>query len=433
MQVKNIFSRIVIVVALLLGSTLFAAAVSAQDETGRPTKKPPTNTKKPPVKKPPVKPTPAPLTVTLVVMSDQPGTEVYLNGARRGTTNAEGRVQIDDLKLGHYTVEVRKDGFRNAIRGFQAGTDSPTLVFKLEPDLDRFVKEFDALLAAGKLSGPQSPSAFEVMEKMAARFPDSPEVTRMRGLLATKFVEIAKPAIDGSVVNAKTLTREEIVKALDAINNAAAVKSNDTRIQAETAYLRGLLALKDFLTGNSAEGGGLATARAEFERALQADEAWSPPRYYLGSVLLMQGDSAAAEAMLVRTVQLEPRWVVAQAKLGAAYQASGKHKEAIEAFRKALEVDPTFAAAQAGLGLARVSKGETKEGLKDIERALQLDPASGVPHLCKGLALAQSKKKKDWELAVQELKKATQKNLNNADFLNSNAEKLAAELEKRKR
>lgn len=437
MHTKNnmlqLASRTVLTVSLI---AVFGLTALGQDPTGRPTKKPP---KKPPttVKRPPVKPDPEPPTVTLTVMSNAPGAAVLINGNRRGMTDAEGKFQIEKLGLGQYSVELKKDGFRSAVRGFNAGSEAPTIVFKLEPDTDRYAKEFDALIDAGKLTGPESPNAFEVLQKLAAAHPDEPQVPRMRGVLSARLVDLVRPGLTNTIVNWRTITRDEIVRALDACVQALSVKSDDQKVQSQAAYLRGVLAYRDYLTSGApaseGENGGVASARAELEKAIQLDDSSAMARYYLASVLLVSGDAASAESNFVKVTQLEPRWAIAHVGLGRAYQASGKHKEAIEAFRKALEIDPTLATAQAGLGLARYSKGDTKQGMKDLEKAVQMDQSSGVASYHLGLALAQSKKKKERDLAIEELKKAMQKNPDNLDFLNRDAEVAIAKLQTAKK
>src|SRR5499427_1116328 len=132
-------------------SLVFAisSAVLAQDPTGRPTD--PKNKKNPaPAKKQPAKSN-EPFTVMLTVLTTPPGSTVLVNGEERGVTNEERKLQLDKLPLGHYNIEVRKEGFNNVTKGFEAGTESPTVVFKLEPKLDDYIKEFNGLVTAGKL------------------------------------------------------------------------------------------------------------------------------------------------------------------------------------------------------------------------------------------------------------------------------------------
>lgn len=421
---------------------LLAATGFAQDPTGRPDPK----GKKPPVKKPPVKTEPVPITVTLTVLTTPAESTVFVNGEERGVSNSEGKIQFEKLPLGQYSIEVRKDGYNPIARGFAAGTESPTLVFKLEPKLDDFIRQFNGLVTSGKLAGPTSPNAYELLEKLALTYGERAEVTTLKSVLAAKLSESISPVITQTVTGWRAMTRENLVAALDASTNALALKKDDVRVQAQAAYLRGAIALRDWQTagasparadnGGQGDAGGSvagpATARAEFESALKLDESLTAARYQLGVVLLASGDSAGAEAALVRVTQQEPRWAPAHTALGLAYYGGAKFKEAMDAYRKASEIEPANATPVAGLGLARIMKGE-KDGLKDIERAVKLEPNSGLPHLNLAIHYAQSKNKKDWSKAEEEFKKAIQLNAQNLEFQNSAAERMLAEVQKRKR
>src|SRR5712691_12138710 len=123
-------------VCLVLTSVLAAPAL-AQDPSGRPL---PGKGKRPPKKAPP-KADPLPVTVTLTLMTDPPGSSVYINGLARGVSNSEGKVVLEKLPVGRYSVEVRKEGYRPMLRGFEAGSDSPTLLFKLDVDFDVYSRE----------------------------------------------------------------------------------------------------------------------------------------------------------------------------------------------------------------------------------------------------------------------------------------------------
>jgi tetratricopeptide (TPR) repeat protein len=392
------------------------------------------------------RPEPQPITVILTVLTDPPGSSVILNGDDRGVTSEEGKIQFEKLALGQYTVEVKKAGFRPASRVFQAGTDSPTLVFKLEPDLDDVVKEFDSLVSQGKLAGAESPNAYELVGRVSSEHPDRPEVLRMRGVLSARLIETASPAVEVTVTKWRSTSREDIVRALDAATISSSLKPDDARAQAMTAYFRGVVALRDWQQGQfraqadankqgsevPPDSSGLLQARTDLEKAISLDDAWAAPRYQHGVTLFYLGDFNGAQAAFVKVSQLEPRWVPAMVWLGATYYAAGKHKEAIETYRRAIQMEPGSAAAYAGLGLSRSAKGE-KDAIKDIEKASQLDPTSGLPHLNLGIALSQSKKSKDVTRAMEELKKAIQKNSQNLEFQNRVAEELLASLQSRKK
>src|SRR5262249_56362563 len=98
--------------------------------------------------------------------------DIHINGDKRGTTNGEGKAVFDKMPLAQYTVEVRKAGFRNASKPFTAGTDSPTLVFKLEPDLDAPIKQAESLIAAGSLLGNSQPNGLAVVHEFSTKVPN---------------------------------------------------------------------------------------------------------------------------------------------------------------------------------------------------------------------------------------------------------------------
>jgi Tfp pilus assembly protein PilF len=426
--------------AVLLVLALTASGL-AQDPTGRPDPK-----AKKPVKKPAVKTEPVPITVTLTILTTPPGSTVLVNGEERGVTNGDGKIQFEKLPLGHYSVEVRKVGYNPMLRGFEAGTESPTLVFKLEPNLDDYIREFNGLVSSGKLVGPASPNAFELLEKLAVTYGDRAEITTLKSVLSAKLAETITPVITQTATSWRTVALDQLVRAQDAATNALALKKDDVRIQAQAAYLRGAIALRAFQTAGAApakadNGGqgdaggsvsGPATARGEFENALKLDDSLAAARYQLGIVLLASSDAAGAEAALVKVTQQEPRWASAYIALGHAYYGGAKFKEAIDAYQKAIAIEPNNAAAVAGLGLARVMKGE-KDGVKDIERATKIDPNNALPHLNLAIYYSQSKSKKDWSKAEDEFKKAIQLNSQNLEFQNSAAERMLADVQKRKK
>jgi PEGA domain/Tetratricopeptide repeat len=433
--------RISVTLLLLLA---LAAACFAQDPTGRPDpkgRKPSGNPKKPPVKTEPV-----PITVTLTVLTTPAESTVFVNGEDRGVTNSEGKIQFEKLPLGQYSIEVRKDGYSTMQKGFTAGTESPTVVFKLEPKLDGYIREFNGLVSSGKLTGPTSPNAYELLEKLSITYRERPEVTTLKSVLASKLSETITPVITQTVTSWRTTTRDVIVRALDASTNSLALNKDDTRVQAQAAYLRGAIALRDWQAAGatpakadsagqgdaSGSVGGPAAARAEFENALKLDDSLTAARFQLGVVLLASSDAAGAEAALVKVTQQVPGLAAAQTALGQAYYGGGKFIEAMGAFRKASEIEPNNAAPVAGLGLARLMKGE-RDGLKDIERAVTLDPNSGLPHLNLAIHYSQSKNKRDWPKAEEEFRKAIQLNSQNLEFQNSAAERMLAEVQKRKR
>ena len=417
-----------------------------QDPSGRPTEGRPTKPSKKPTKPPTRRADPGPATVTLTVLTDPPQTSVLVDGEERGASNAEGKLVLERLRLGHYTVEARKEGYRAMTRGFNAGSEAPTIVFKLEPDLDPYVAQFNALAASGKLIGPDSPNALEVVNDLSARFPERPEVQRLRGVLAARLAESIAPVITNSATNWQAVSREQLARAADAASTAVPFRKDDRRLQAEAAYLKGAVIFRDWQGGASGAAAGdgklrtgdteagaasLAQARTEFENAVAIDDAFAPAHLMLGMTLMAMKEWPAAEVTFVKVTQLEPRWAQGLVSLGTVYYSEGKFKESIETYRRALQLEPQNVRAMAGLGLSRATKGE-KDGVKDIERATQADPASATAQLYLGLALSQSKDKKQRQRAEQALQKAIELNAKSGEFPARTAEQALDDLKKKK-
>jgi tetratricopeptide (TPR) repeat protein len=432
---------------LILTTSSIATPHLLQDPTGRPEGAAPKR-KKPGREKP--KPAIEPITVILTVLTDPAGSDVYVNGQMRGTTDAEGKIQFSKLPLGGYGIEVRKDGYTSAHRSFSAGFESPTLVFKLTPALDDTLKEFNSLLASGKIVGPEMPNALDIYKKAAAKYADRPELGRMRGAVADKLKGMIAAAAPRTLTNWREITREELTRARSMATTLSGLAPEERQAKAYVSYFNGVVALRDWQVGpsqiaaNAGAGakpengswpdeatGGLPRARAELEKAVELDETWALAWYKLGHVLMFSNEYGAAEAAFVKTAQLEPRWSVAHSGLGAAYYAGRKYKEAIAVYQKATELDSRSVEAYAGLGLARAANRDVNGGLKDVQRAMDLDRSSALPHFHIGIIYSLSKKDKDLVKAEDEIKKAIQMNPQNFEFQNRIAEQVLIDVQSR--
>jgi tetratricopeptide (TPR) repeat protein len=380
------------------------------------------------------------MTVILTVLTDPPGCQVLINGDSKGVTNAEGKLVFTKLPLAHYDVEVRKDGFSTMKKGFQAGSESPTLVFKLIASLDDEVSQFNQLVGAGKLMGPDVPNAFDFLSSLSAKYPDRPEVASLGSTLLPKLTEIADGAVNRTLAKWRSVSRAEIERGQSASECVAKLKTDDKRAASRAAYLKGVLAMRDWLKAGPASTGGtdgktaadpLTAARDSLTSAVQLDGSWAAPAYQLGRLLLFSGNAGAAQGSFMKAIQVEPNWVAPHIGLADAFYAAGKRKESIAEYQKAIKQDSTSAAAFAGLGLARSFAGESKDGLKDIDRAIQLDPSSGLGHLSLGLVYSESKKKKDREKALEELGEAIKRNADNLEFQNKTAQQLISQIKER--
>jgi len=432
------YRRMGVMILVLACIFSLVGAVAAQDPAGRPTIP---NRRKRSAAKPP-KPVPE-NTITLTIMSQPAECQVFINGEDRGTTDSEGKIVISKLPGGHYTVEVRKPGFAPSSKGFEAGTEQPTLVFKLIESTEGDVKKFESLVAAGKLTRPDNPNAVDYIKELSNRFPDRAEIAKLRSGLFQKLTDAADAAIKAHVSDPRGTPDEVIVKGRLAASGAVELKDDDNRVRAFDLYLEGahlLRAWQASLKPGVAETGkkGIDTQRAQhpedadtarlndirlkFANAAQIQSSWAPPLYQSGIVLLLLKDYPAAEADFGKAIQRDPSWVPPHVGLGSALYERGKAKEAVEEFSKAIQLDPRSCPAYAGRGLALNARGQTKESTRDLDKAAELDATSALPHLYRGIVLSQSKKKKDQETALEELKRAEEMNPGNLEFPNSVAD-----------
>lgn len=113
-----------------------------------------------------------------------------------------------------------------------------------------------------------------------------------------------------------------------------------------------------------------------------------------------------------------PTWQE-QYDLGVRYLSEGNYQEAIIAFTAAIEIDPKQALAYVGRGDAYVLSGETDENLTaakaDYEQAVELDETSVEAYL--GLADVYIRQG-DYEKALEILREATGKTIENQSILN---------------
>jgi tetratricopeptide (TPR) repeat protein len=415
---------------------------SYQDPTGRPT---------PPVKhrKPRNSAQSDATALTLTIITDPPQCQVIINGEDHGVSDADGKLTIDKLAAGHMDIEVGKTGYVTAHRGFEGGTEQPTLEFKLDISLEDELRNFEALISAGKLIGPEKPNAVELVMSLSKKYPDRTEVIGLRTRLVSRLIDFGETTAKKTVTDWRNVTPDELVQAQNASSTAVGLKDDEPRALASDVYMEGVARLRRWEVApvdakaqrdheSKPEDHGptgthpLAEVKLRLENAAQIDQSWAPPRYQLGQVLLLLDEPAGAEAAFRDAIRLEPTWTIPHLGLGRALFLQHKYKEAVDELRRSTILDPSCSACYAELGLAIAtagpSKDEMNEAMTHIRKSMALDPDSGLPHLDLGIIYSESKKKKENELATEELKRAIELNKANLEFQNSVAEKILDDL-----
>jgi len=120
------------------------------------------------------------------------------------------------------------------------------------------------------------------------------------------------------------------------------------------------------------------TARAEeyYRRAVAVDDLWYPPKVNLALLLARQGKNGEAEKLLREVLAANPQEAQVAYSLGLLVAETGNMEEAAALLARAAAGLPSYtrAAYNAGLALSRVGRNTEAERL--LRRAVELDPSS---------------------------------------------------------
>lgn len=118
-----------------------------------------------------------------------------------------------------------------------------------------------------------------------------------------------------------------------------------------------------------------AEAARAYERAIEADPAFSDAHCNLGSVRYNQNRRSEARQCFERAVALEPGHVEANLNLGALEEEDGRNERALRHYRAALEANPLVPDTHVSLALLYEKLGLPRTALAHWRRVLALDPA----------------------------------------------------------
>jgi tetratricopeptide (TPR) repeat protein len=236
----------------------------------------------------------------------------------------------------------------------------------------------DAALAQGHYA--QALSAYAHAHELA---PQDPRVQRaqMRGrvhLLANDPARVAQEALEDLAYEATLLHETEPgleAVCLTALGHVLA-RRGDTEgakakfadaIKADASSPVPHIALGMFYLNDPA---GLATAKIEFDLALQRKPDAARALVGLGRVKLAEGDIAGAIDKLEAAARQEDDLAVRTA-LGTARLRQGKHADAARELRRALAFDPKNVDALSALGQALLGAGQLEEAEEVLSAAMQ--------------------------------------------------------------
>ena len=115
-------------------------------------------------------------------------------------------------------------------------------------------------------------------------------------------------------------------------------------------------------------------AIAEYEKAIEIDQAFAPAYNNLGYANILKGEYAQSEDAFKNYIRLIPDEANPYDSMADLLTRMGRHEEAIEHYQKAAELNPTFGFSQRKVGLSQIYLGQYDEGRKSIRQAIEMEP-----------------------------------------------------------
>ena len=245
-----------------------------------------------------------------VVVRTEPEAAVWLDELRRGTTDAEGKLTIENVKAGRHTLRVRAVGFKERALPLAPAARGEVAV--------KLVRTSD-----------EAELAFQQAEVLREKARD--EESRRRAAEAyQRAIELRPRNAAAHVGLARVLLDlEDYGAALDAVDRAREVRPNF----AEASAVEGRILRKD------ADNEG---AMRSFRRSIREARGFQPEAHTgLALVLEDKGryEEAAAE-FRTAVAQLADTEPALYQLLGSVYERLEKYKEAVAAYEKYLQLAP---------------------------------------------------------------------------------------------
>jgi predicted CXXCH cytochrome family protein len=122
--------------------------------------------------------------------------------------------------------------------------------------------------------------------------------------------------------------------------------------------------------------GDAAKAEESYRRAIAVDDLWAPPKVNLALLLARQGKNAEAERLLREVLATNPEEAQVAYSLGLLLAETGRMEEAASLLARAAAGMPSYARAAYNAGLALSRIGRNAEAERMLRRAVELDPSS---------------------------------------------------------
>lgn len=149
--------------------------------------------------------------------------------------------------------------------------------------------------------------------------------------------------------------------------------------------------------------GELASAGAEWKRAVELMPQYVDATFKVGTVAARMNQHAEAEAWFRKAIELRPSSIEARNELALALAAQGKTNEATAQFQEVLRIRPGFAEAHVNWGLMLANSGNNSAVREHYDAALVLNPRSAAARMNLGKLLLSQK---DLNGAIEQYREA---------------------------
>ncbi len=357
----------------------------------------------------------SPVLVTVVVSSDPPESEVYIDGGFKGFTGPNGILQVHGVRFGDHVIRIQRPGYLTQEQTVKVSANTPVTRLRLTPDpVSQRIQVIQEKLAAnllaeafgiygelfqGSPNHAELPAALErILERLQTR--GNTVVARMgtHGLVVSveeaqdlrDLYESARKfrPNDGAVSNFSDYWSAKYYFAR--ARSAPTAPERDDNLQKgsaalarlNSANLRNAYLLYDlgwlFVSSNDR-----VQALRNFTAARRVDLNWDLPLFALGLLEVTAADqmsvkkerqAAYARALLNlnQAINLNPRLYHAYSLRGLVYSSLNKDREAIANAQQAVTINSLSGFAHFVLGYVYFEKGKSEYANAEREFAIAL-------------------------------------------------------------
>lgn len=379
-----------------------------------------------------------PILVTVTMLTDPAEAAVYLDGEYKGTSRADGALEIQRLTLGTHQLQVAKKGFFSREETISVAAETRTLRLKLQVDpVAQRIRLIEESARSGRLT--DAVKFFEearneksnhpdlahglnvIVDSLGKRSQEALQKIGLRGLpvdvdtfreLSLLYKSVQKWRPEDSGVNILATYWE--LKYVDASQRVAGVQQGETK---DTQALLSRLASLSVRNSNILYDLGwiywdlndAANAARYFAEAQAIADTWAYPKFGLGMI-----DLARAEQERDKK------------------QKTSYYTSAISRFNQALVLDPEALHALVFKSIALNSINKEKEAMVTAQAAVGRSPQSAHTQMAMGICLFK-KGKSSFAAAKRELESAVTTNFDPLDsWSRALAQRFLMEMSKKK-